>query len=118
LSHNLSWREVQGLFETIGTVEPGHNGDLFLKLGTEQQLFTPPHDKDLLAEDVMALRHLLIRAGWSPGGAPTVTPDLTTADLVIVVDRAGARIYPLGPDHGEAVHELHHLGEHAKVCGA
>lgn len=109
MSHNLSWREVLELFHGIGSVEHAHNGDVVLHLGDDHQSFLPPHDKDLGSQDVMALRHFLTRAGWANGAAPMAAADRASTDLVIVIDRAEARIFPAGTADAPAPKELHHL---------
>jgi hypothetical protein len=65
LSHNLSWREVNKLFATIGSVEQRHNGDRVLHIGSEQLILHSENGKDLNASEVMDLRHLLTSAGWA-----------------------------------------------------
>lgn len=65
LTHNLTWREVTHLFEAIGTAEHQHNGDLTLRIGNDHLSLEPTHGKDLGATEVMDVRHLLVRAGWS-----------------------------------------------------
>ncbi len=40
------------------------------------------------------------------------TPQSTTQDLVIVIDHAGARVFPVGREVGPAPQELHHLKHH------
>jgi len=68
LSHNLDWREVSGLLAAIGTADHQHNGDLMLRVGEEHLSMKPPQGKDLDATEVMDLRHLLTRSGWTPDG--------------------------------------------------
>ena len=119
LSHNLSWREVTRLFESIGTAEHQHNGDLVFRIGNEHLSIKSPQGKDLDATEVMDLRHLLLRAGWSPEGVhPTIQTTLGDLDLMIVIDHAGARLYQLGSEDGfaqsAAPHEAHHLLHHFK----
>lgn len=65
LTHNLTPREVKHLFEAIGTAEDQHNGDLMLRIGDEHLLLKPGRGEDLDATEVMSVRHLLVRAGWS-----------------------------------------------------
>jgi hypothetical protein len=111
LSHNLSRREATRLFETIGTVEHRHNGDIVLRVAGEQLFLKPAHGKDLDSTEVMDLRHLLIRAGYAGAASNPVTvaaPKLP--DVMIVVDHTGARTYALhaqAPDM--AADETHHL---------
>lgn len=110
MSHNLSWRDVVALFKAAGEVEHSQSGKLVLKLGKGHLSFETAHDKDLPANDVMALRHFLIRAGWTPGTMPAKS--LATADAVVgvVIDHASARIYDLPLDDARhAPQETHHL---------
>ncbi|OYY91806.1 MAG: hypothetical protein B7Y45_02270 [Sphingomonas sp. 28-66-16] len=65
LTHNLTLREVTHLFETIGSAEHQHNGDVLLRVGGEHLSLKPTRGKDLDATEVMDLRHLLVRGGWS-----------------------------------------------------
>jgi hypothetical protein len=58
----------------------------------------------------MALRHLLSRAGWTPGAAPTKPDTPAGSAIAIVIDHAGARIYDLPMDDARHTpHETHHL---------
>jgi len=114
LSHNLSWRDVLDLVATIGSAEHQHNGDVILHLGKESLSMKPSQAKDLEAAEVMDLRSLFLRAGWSPDGIdPTVRTTHANPDLMIVVDHAGARLYQLGHEGADArtgaPHEMHHL---------
>lgn len=111
LSHNLSWRDALALLHGIGTVEHGHDGDAVLTIGAEHLTIRPAHNKDLAADEVMALRHFLVRAGWEPDAEPIPTPAATESDLVIVIDHAEARLYALASDAGteETDRETHHL---------
>ncbi|WP_010163348.1 hypothetical protein [Sphingomonas sp. PAMC 26617] len=111
LTHNLTWRDLTHLFEAIGTTEQRPGGDLILRVGDQQLSLKPAHGKDLTARDVMDVRHLLVRAGWSDQGVAPVPPiDPATPDLLVVIDHAGARLYPIHPEHRTmAVEETHHL---------
>lgn len=65
LTHNLTLREVKHLFEAIGTAEVQHNSDLMLRIGDEHLSLKAGRGKDLDATEVMSVRHLLVRAGYS-----------------------------------------------------
>jgi hypothetical protein len=110
LSHNLSWREVISFFAAKGEVKHAHNGHLVLKVGTGHLTFETGQAKDLAADEVLALRHLLSRAGWKPGAAAAKPGALAGSAIAIVIDHAGARIYDLPLDEARhAPHETHHL---------
>ena len=112
LSHNLSWRDVIELFKAAGEVEHAHNGNLVLKLGADHLAFQTAQDKDLSANDVMALRHFLSRAGWTTGTTPAKLLSPASAAIAIVIDHSGARIYELPLDDAhhtpQETHHLHH----------
>jgi hypothetical protein len=98
LAHYLEWREVVGLIGHIGRIQE-HSGEEFVfSVGDEHQLMHKPHTKDLTAPDVMALRHLLVRAGWSADGAPKadVAAPSTPApapDLIAIIDHHEAKVW-------------------------
>jgi hypothetical protein len=74
LAHNLDWRELVGLIAHIGQVEERSGGDCLFTVGAEHQFMRRPHHaKDLAVPDVMAVRHLLVRAGWSVSDAPSAS---------------------------------------------
>lgn len=55
-SHNIRWREVVSLLETIGTVTHEHNGKLRVSLGPETEVLPAPHGKDVGIQVVSSLR--------------------------------------------------------------
>jgi hypothetical protein len=110
LSHNLSWREVVELFKAAGQVEHAHNGNLVLRLGTDDLSFKMTSDKNLSTDEVMALRHFLSLAGWTLGTTPAKPLPSADGAVAVVIDHASARIYNLPLDDARhAPHETHHL---------
>ena len=71
-SHNIEWRQVVSLLETIGTVTREHNGKLKVALGPETEVLPAPHGKDVDAQIVVDLRRMLTQAGFAPEGNPAV----------------------------------------------
>jgi hypothetical protein len=71
-SHNIEWRQVVTLLETIGTVTHEHNGKLKVALGPETEVLPAPHGKDVDAQIVVDLRRMLKQAGFAPDGSPAV----------------------------------------------
>jgi hypothetical protein len=56
-----------------------------------------PHHKDLTAPEIVDLRHLLTRAGYSAdAAAPRPQPAATSADLLIAITHHEAHLYHLG----------------------
>lgn len=120
MAHNLEWKDVVALMARIGTVhEKGHNKVDF-ELGGEHLVITRPHTKDLPVAELVALRHFLQRAGWSPDGQGQARhPQQAAPILMVVVDHHGARIYRIDAASAEAAgreirpydphHFLHHL---------
>jgi hypothetical protein len=119
LSHNLSWREVVSLFNAIGGAEEKHNAEFVFRVGDDTFAMKRPHNKDLTGPDVMDLRHFLTRTGWSPSASAPPNADAAAPELslIVVIDRAGAKVYRIdrSVDGGHGVtaydpkHLLHHL---------
>jgi hypothetical protein len=113
LSHNLTWRETLALFTAIGEVEHKHDGDIVLTLGAKRLPLKFAQHKDLAPDEVMSLRHFLTRAGWSADHGPAAVVEAPhDADLVILIDHAGARILEITPAGPHAAEETHHLLHH------
>ena len=79
LSHNVEWRQVVSLLDTIGTVTHEHNGKLRIALGSETEVLPAPRGKDVEAQIVVDLRRMLTQAGFGPGGYRAV-PDQRARD--------------------------------------
>lgn len=65
-SHNIEWRSVFDLLETVGTVTVRRDGKVAVKLGNEQEFLDPPRDKDIDVQMVTDLRRMLANAGYGP----------------------------------------------------
>jgi hypothetical protein len=124
ISHNLEWTDVTALFDKLGTVEHKSNNEFVLAIGDAHRLMRKVHGKDLHADDVIALRHMLTRAGWSPTDA-AVTPPVAGAngkavlpDLLVVMDHHEARVYQLDlaaddpANHTIRPYDPHHFLHH------
>jgi hypothetical protein len=127
IAHNLDWSDAIALFGKIGTVEHKSDGQITFGLGDQRHAFRTAHAKDLAVADVMAVRHLLSREGWSPPTAFVAPASLQGAspegserpDLLVVIEHHRARLYRLevrSADQAAHViepydphHFLHHL---------
>ena len=65
-SHNIEWRRVADLLETVGTVTVRHDGKVAVKLGPSLEFFDPPAGKDIDTQMVVDLRRMLANAGYAP----------------------------------------------------
>jgi hypothetical protein len=65
-SHNIEWRSVLDLLETVGTVTVRHDGKVSVKLGNELEFLDPPAGKDIDVQMVTDLRRMLANAGYGP----------------------------------------------------
>jgi hypothetical protein len=74
-SHNIEWRQVVSLLQTIGTVTHEHNGKLKVALGPETEVLPAPHGKDVDAQIVVDLRRMLKQAGFAPKDSSAVTDE-------------------------------------------
>ena len=68
VSHNIEWREVVSLLETVGTVSERHDGKLSVTLGSQTEFIVPPTGKDLDTQLVVDLRRMLGQAGYGAAG--------------------------------------------------
>jgi hypothetical protein len=102
LSHNLEWADVIALFSKLGTVTHKSNNEFVFAIAGEHHLMHAAHGKNLPADTVIAFRHMLTRAGWSPYAANpkpagTASPEKPASppDLLVAVDHREAHIYQL-----------------------
>ena len=75
VSHNVEWRQVLSLLESVGTVETEHNGKLKVTLGPETEVLPAPHGKDVDVQTVVDLRRMLTNAGFSPNHQPAAVDE-------------------------------------------
>lgn len=111
-SHNLKWRDVVHLFETLGSVTEKPNHEYVLLVGAAQHVMRRPHSKDLDASEIADLRHFLAAGATAAARAPGL-------DLLVVMDHHEARVFEIdvaSPDETKHVirpydphHFLHHL---------
>lgn len=65
LSHNIEWRSVLSLLHAVGAVHETHKGHVLVTIGDKTETFEP-HHKDVDADQLATLRHLLRTAGLGP----------------------------------------------------
>ena len=65
-SGNIEWRQVLSLLEAVGTTRSEHNGKLKVTVGSETEVFVPPHDKDIDEQMLVDVRRMLTNAGYAP----------------------------------------------------
>jgi hypothetical protein len=66
VSHDIEWHAVLSLLAAVGTVDVRHDGKVAVKVGSEAAFLGPPVGKDIDAQMVVDLRHLLGPAGYGP----------------------------------------------------
>ena len=93
-AHNLEWRAVVALLETIGEVEEKANNEFSVEIAGKRHLLHKPHTKDLTGSEVIDLRQFLLAAGWSHE-APVPAAHPVPPSLMVVVDHHGAKIYTI-----------------------
>lgn len=69
-SHNIEWREIESLLESVGTVTKEANGKIVVSVGPETEVLHPPHGKDVDRQMIVDLRRMLENAGYSPDRLP------------------------------------------------
>jgi hypothetical protein len=67
VSHNIEWRSVLSLLETVGSVTENRDDKLSVAVGDQAVFLDPPAGKDIDAQMVVDLRHLLGGAGYGAG---------------------------------------------------
>jgi hypothetical protein len=71
VSHNIEWRSVLSLLETVGSVTENRDGKLSVAIGAETEFLDPPVHKDVDVQMVVDLRRMLGQVGYgaeSPAG--------------------------------------------------
>ena len=63
-SHNIEWRAVLSLLETVGSVTQHRDGKLAVTVGPETEFLDPPAGKDVDPQMVVDLRRMLSAAGY------------------------------------------------------
>jgi hypothetical protein len=66
LTHNIEWREVVSLFESLGSAVEGGHETLHVTINKQTIVLHPPKHKGLSEDLVMQIRHFLMRAGVEP----------------------------------------------------
>ncbi len=120
LAHNLEWIDVVALIDRLGSVQEQPNHEFVLELAGQRHLMRRPHKKDLTTDEVLQLRHFITRAGLSPE-RPSETeprPVPAAADLMVVVDHHGAKIFQIdvasdaASEHVIRPYDPHHFLHH------
>jgi hypothetical protein len=65
-SHNIEWRDVDSLLNSLGTATEGANGAVHITVNGQTVVLHRPKHKDVTEEQVIELRHFLRRAGIEP----------------------------------------------------
>jgi hypothetical protein len=63
MSHNIEWRQVVHLLESLGTAVEGSHDSLHVTVNNEAIVLHRPKHKDLSEEQIVQIRHFLVRAG-------------------------------------------------------
>jgi hypothetical protein len=61
-AHNLEWRDVVALIETIGRAQELTDGEFVFEVAGKRHPMRRPYGKDLTEPEVLALRHFLMHA--------------------------------------------------------
>jgi hypothetical protein len=107
VSHNVEWRDVLSLLETIGEVREEHNGNFKVSVGGETETLHRPSGKDIGEPMVVDLRRMLTAAGVTAEGLRerldvSTKPAATQPDglAILVVSYHGADLYPTDATNG------------------
>jgi hypothetical protein len=64
VSHNIEWRAVVSLLETVGSVVNHPDSQVAVTVGSQRAFFDHPAQKDIDAQMVVDLRRMLTAAGY------------------------------------------------------
>ena len=78
LDHNIQWREVISLLESLGTAVEGGHDSLHVTVNNNKVTLQRPKHKDVGEEEIMQIRKFLLAAGVEPPH-PSKGPDSTRA---------------------------------------
>lgn len=86
ITHGLEWRDIKGLFESLGDVTLEHNGNLMVTVAGNSHVFQSISDADIATEEhIMQIRHFLAEAG--------VHHQDHVGHLLLVIDHKEAQIF-------------------------
>ena len=100
VSHNIEWHAVTSLFDAIGTVTV-HGGKVTITVGAERQIFDHPSGKDVDAQMVVDLRHMLTAAATpppdptSPGFHPALDAKVQVTGVLTPTRRGQGPLHPV-----------------------
>jgi hypothetical protein len=69
MSHNIEWKDVLHLLQTIGTVRDGGHDTTHATVNGHTVMLHHTHEKTLTGDQVMQLRHFLRASGIQPPDA-------------------------------------------------
>ncbi len=88
-AHNLQWRDVRSMLDSITEVEEEHNGNLrFTRHGETLTIHAPKHKDVSDIHELMKIRHFLERSA-----VPEHQAVADGTHLLVVIDHREARIY-------------------------
>ena len=70
MNHNIEWREVVHLLQSLGTAVDGVHNSLHVTVNNSTVVLYRPKHKDLAEEEIMQIRHFLLGAGVEPPHPP------------------------------------------------
>lgn len=111
ITHNLEWRDLQAMFEDLGTVEHEHNGNLKVTLNDQAVVFHSPALSDIATtEQVMQVRHMLEAHG---NKAVHAHPK----HVLVIMNHTATTVYhlELGKEGKEELIPGDNLGHHKHV---
>jgi hypothetical protein len=99
VARNLAWSDALHLLEGLGAVHHEPNGKFQVAVNEHREVFHPPHDKEVTAEEIAQLRKFLDGAGVRPGAIEVRdedrAPGSVTPDIVVAVDHHEARLFTI-----------------------
>ena len=87
MSHNLEWKDVRSLFESLGEVQDEKNSNVKVSIGDQTIVFDSPTHTDIITPDQLnKIRHLIRSASVGSGGEEGL-------HMLLVIDHKEAKVY-------------------------
>ncbi len=87
ITHNLEWKDVRTLFESLGEVQDEKNSNVKVSIAGQTIVFDSPTHSDIISSDqINKIRHLITVASQDKGGEVGL-------HMLLVIDHKEAKVY-------------------------
>jgi len=87
MNHNLEWKDIRTLFESLGEVEDERNGNVKITLAANTTVFDSPKTTDTISPDQLNKIRYMLRSVSASGGVED------GLHMLLVIDHKEAKVY-------------------------